>query len=439
MNNDLEILILDKNNFYCYSEKLNLLFKENYFTNGGMLYSNDFLTKSDYIIIGKIKNEIIAYMAISYLIEEELDRKYEKYQEEPILENSVLIKHLVVKKEYRGNGIAKRLFLFLNNYCIKNKIEYMYVWTTPDNDKALNLYEAQGFYKMGDFYPDDYTFHGIKNFHSIMLLHKLNEEDNVITNLNKKIDNVIKNSGEEVSIIIKRIDNEKEIYKYNSEKKIISASVIKVPIMLAVFEEIKKGNVKLDTNILVKKEDILYDTKLFKNKDQYYSIKQLINWMITYSDNTATNVIIKTFGMHKINEYTKKALKLKSTHLERYMLDYEAIANGLNNFTSQEDMLNIFEKLFHKEILTEKLCAKAIKILYDQHVQDQVTKYLDKKVQYAHKTGSLEFLNHDVGVMNINGKPFYIGISVVNSKYKEGNKELVANLGQLIYRYLNKL
>lgn len=439
MNNDLEVLILEKDKFSCYKEKLNLLFKENYFTNGGMLYSDDFLTKSDYIIIGKIRNEIVAYMAISYLTEEELDRKYDKYQEEPILDNSVLIKHLVVKKEYRGNGIAKRLFSFLYSYCVNNKIEYMYVWITPDNYKALNLYKSQGFYKMGDFYPDDYTFHGIKDFHSIMLVHKLNEEDKVIITLNKKIENVIKNSGEEVSIIVKRIDNKKEIYKYNSEKKIISASVIKVPIMLAVFEEIKKGNVKLDTNILVKKEDILYDTNIFKNKDQYYSLEELISWMITYSNNTATNVIIKTFGINKINEYIKNILKLKSTHLERYMLDYKAIENGLNNFTSQEDMLNIFEKLFHKEILTEELCIKAIEILYDQHIKDQIMKYIDKEVKYAHKTGSLDFLNHDVGVMNINGKLFYIGVSVLRSKYKEGNKELVANLGKLIYEYLNKL
>ena len=208
--------------------------------------------------------------------------------------------------------------------------------------------------------------------------------------------------------------------------------------MLAVFEEIKKGNIKLDTNILVKKEDILCDTKIFKNKEQYYSLEELVNWMITYSDNTATNVIIKNFGMDKINNYIKDVLKLKSTYLNRYMLDYKAIEEGLNNYTSQEDMLNTFEKLFHKEILTCNLCNKAIEILYNQHIQNQIVKYINPNVKYAHKTGTLDYLNHDVGVMDINDKFFYIGISVYNSESKDGNKELVANLGKVIYDNLKK-
>ena len=82
------------------------------------------------------------------------------------------------------------------------------------------------------------------------------------------------------------------------------------------------------------------------------------------------------------------------------------------------------------------LCDKTIEILYNQRRQNQVLRYIYQPVKYAHKTGSLDYLNHDVGVMNINNKYFYIGISVYNSKNKNGNKKLIGNLGKCIYEYL---
>ena len=257
--------------------------------------------------------------------------------------------------------------------------------------------------------------------------------------LKKNIEEVVNQSGEKVSIIIKRINNSKDIICYNSNQKMISASIIKVPIMLAMLEEIRKNKFALDEKILIKKEEILDDTEVFEDDELYYSIEELINWMIIKSDNTATNVLIKLLGMKKINAYICDVLKLNSTILERYMLDYKAIKNGLNNYTSQEDLLVVFTKLFNKEILTEELCNKAIEILYNQRYQNQVMRYIYQPVRYAHKTGVLEYLNHDVGVMEINNDFYYIGISVYNCKNKEGNKKLVGKLGKMIYNYLSKI
>ena len=114
--------------------------------------------------------------------------------------------------------------------------------------------------------------------------------------------------------------------------------------------------------------------------------------MIIESDNTATNIIIKTFGMEKINDYILNVLNVKLTSFQRYMLDEDAIKNGFNNYTSQNDMLNIFTKLFNKKILNNELCNIAIQILYNQRCQDQVMRYIYEPIKYAHKTGSLDYL-----------------------------------------------
>lgn len=253
-----------------------------------------------------------------------------------------------------------------------------------------------------------------------------------------KLDSMIKYSRENVSVIVKDIDTQEYIYKYNSNTKLVSASTIKVPIMLAVLEEVRQENISLEDEILVKSKDVTYNTKVFENGEKYYSIYELINWMIINSDNTATNVLIRKIGMNKINSYILNELKVKSTSLQRYMLDFEAIKQGLNNYMSQEEMLAIFTKLFNKEILNDDLCEKAIKILYNQRGQYRIMRYIYEPVKFAHKGGALDYLGHDVGVMNINNKFYYVGISVYNSKDKEGNKRLFGNLGKEIYDYLKK-
>ena len=252
----------------------------------------------------------------------------------------------------------------------------------------------------------------------------------------EELDKTINESGENVSVLIKEIGKAGNIYSYNPNVEMISASVIKVPIMLAILEKVRIKKVSLNDEILVKYEDILYDTEIFENGEGYYSICELINWMIIESDNTATNVLIKKFGMESINNYIIDVLKLKSTRLERYMLDESAIKDGFNNYTNQEDMLNIFTKLFNKEILNKKLCNIAIKILYNQRCQDQIMRYIYNPVKYAHKTGYLDYLSHDVGVMNINNRLFYVGVSIFNSKFKDGNKKLIGNIGKIIYNGL---
>ena len=249
----------------------------------------------------------------------------------------------------------------------------------------------------------------------------------------KELDKMIDESGENVSVLVKEIGKKEDIYNYNSNVEMVSASIIKVPIMLAILENVRMEKIKLNDEILVKQEDILYDTEIFENGEGYYSIYELINWMIIKSDNTATNVLIKEFGMESINNYIINVLKLKSTRLERYMLDKTAIKNGFNNYINHEDMLNIFTKLFNKEILNKKLCNIAIEILYNQRCQNQIMRHIYQPVKFAHKTGTLDYLSHDVGVMNINNRLFYIGVSVFNSKFKDGNKKLIGNIGKIIY------
>lgn len=173
MKDNIEMEFLTPSQYKKYQTELLAIFNQNFFKNGGMLYSDDFLINSSAIVIAKKDKSIVAYMAISFDVENELDRKHEIYEEEPKLRNSLVIKHLVVKKEYRNLNIATKLIQNLKQYAINNKINHLYLWTTPDNTVALKFYQKKGFYKIGDYNPPNGTFQGLNDFHSIMMVYKI--------------------------------------------------------------------------------------------------------------------------------------------------------------------------------------------------------------------------------------------------------------------------
>ena len=84
------------------------------------------------------------------------------------------------------------------------------------------------------------------------------------------------------------------------------------------------------------------------------------------------------------------------------------------------------------EILNDELCDIAYEILIRQRWQDDIMRYIYEPVEFAHKTGSLDYRNLDVGVMSINNEKYFIGISVKSSKIN-GNQQLIGKLGRMIY------
>ena len=168
----IKIDILNKEQYESYSKEIINIFEENFFKNGGFLYSDNFMTTSDFIAIARMDDIIVGYMAVSTNIEEELDKKYDTYTEE-IEFNCLVIKHLVVSKKYRNMGVGTKLMDYIIRYAKYNSIKCLYLWTTPDNLVALNFYKNRGFYKIGDYRPAKYIFQGLETFHSIMMAKKL--------------------------------------------------------------------------------------------------------------------------------------------------------------------------------------------------------------------------------------------------------------------------
>ena len=176
-----------------------------------------------------------------------------------------------------------------------------------------------------------------------------------------------------------------------------SASLIKTPIMLCALEDVESGLLSLDAKIAVQPCHCVGDEAPVIEHGYDVPLSVLLEYMITYSNNSATNVLIDLLGMEKVNAFSRR-IGLADTVLRRHMLDFEAARQGRENSTSAADMLRLYTLLHKGEVLTPFMCETALPILLRQH-DKELMMFSNPAQKAAHKTGGLSDIAHDAGIL----------------------------------------
>ncbi|MBQ4342788.1 MAG: serine hydrolase, partial [Erysipelotrichaceae bacterium] len=103
--------------------------------------------------------------------------------------------------------------------------------------------------------------------------------------LKKQIEHILTNTKSQVSLLIKDLETDTILYDLDSQRQLVSASTIKVPIMYCAFNEVMLGNLSLHQQINVVQSDILSDSEVFEHGETTMSLIDLVSWMIISSDN----------------------------------------------------------------------------------------------------------------------------------------------------------
>ena len=189
-----------------------------------------------------------------------------------------------------------------------------------------------------------------------------------------------------------------EIFIYNSKPR-RSADMIKIFIMASVMDKVKRGEVSLDETIELKDGDKVGGAGILAGYPSGYTftLREVTEFMITYGDNTATNIIIKRVGMTAINDYIKRE-GYGDTILRRKMMDFDAIALKLENTSSVRDTGNFFLRLYKHECVGEEYDKIMLDFLLKQKDSVCLPAALPEK-KIAHNTGALDGLYVDGGII----------------------------------------
>lgn len=220
-----------------------------------------------------------------------------------------------------------------------------------------------------------------------------------------------------------------------------AASVIKIPMMTACFQAANEGKLNLDSTVVVRPADKVTGSGVLKTMPGKTEVRvsKLIDWMITQSDNTATNVLMSQLGMNYYNRHFQQ-LGLTGTTLKRRMMDFSKRKKGIENYTTAQDMARVLRKIYRKDGVNAKAAQACLEMLKRQKSKDRIPAKLPKGTQVAHKTGLERGVCHDAGI--IYTRKGDLLICVLTQRKGKGTsqpaKRYIARLSQHAYEYVEQ-
>ncbi|MEN3013335.1 MAG: serine hydrolase [Endomicrobiia bacterium] len=261
-------------------------------------------------------------------------------------------------------------------------------------------------------------------------------EINKLEELKKELMEYIKtynlSDNQKISLYIKDLSTDYTI-RINSEELIPSASLVKIPIMAAVYYLTEKGKIFLDNELIYQRKHLCGGSGIIKNYKfgKKFKIRELVELMITISDNIATHMLIEYIGIKNLNEIFKE-LGLKNTNISRYVMDLRARDKGIENYTTAEDIGLLLEKIYKKELVSKNSSNEMLLFLMKQKISDRIPKKLPREVAVAHKTGLMRNVCHDAGIVYTRNGDFIICILTKNLDSNLA-KEIIAEVAYKTY------
>lgn len=225
--------------------------------------------------------------------------------------------------------------------------------------------------------------------------------------LEEKINAETTNFRGKVWIYAKNLDTGKD-FGIRADEQVRTASTIKLPIMTEVFRQVEQGKIKWTDEITLTKQNKQGGSGILGefSDGAKIDIKTLTNLMIVVSDNTATNLILDTVKSDNVNDFLD-ILGLKQTRSLRKIGgggDSKAVTDPrLKLFgigvSSPKDMVKLLEMLENGQVVSKEASAEMLNILKRQQYKEAIGRNLPDTIPSASKSGSLDRLRSDVGII----------------------------------------
>lgn len=201
------------------------------------------------------------------------------------------------------------------------------------------------------------------------------DESNVIINFSKTKATLAGGAqGGNFTVYIKDLKSGSEFSTADKSKPSTAAGCVFLPIYFEYSRQVTEQGLNPQSTITIERRFLVGGTGKLDTRDigKSYTLENLVQLMMQESDNTAANILIdKLGGLGAINHQMEKQ-GLKATRLNRYLMDTNAINNGIENYTSAEDLVRMLETLSRSNY--QRILAKndESSLPADCHVYHQV-------------------------------------------------------------------
>lgn len=208
-------------------------------------------------------------------------------------------------------------------------------------------------------------------------------------------------------------------YGVNEDDVLQAASLIKLPVMAAMYKEVEEGGLSLETKYKLKREDKVSGAGSLQNKQAGYEItyRELLRLMGKQSDNTAFNIVRNLLGEDKINEVIR-SMGMVNTSLSE-------------NTTTPVDVGTFFEGLYNTNVISHEHANELLEFLTDTVFESWITAGLPDGTRFAHKFGRELHVVNDAGII-FTENPYVIVVMGDKIVEREAD-EVIPKISKMVY------
>lgn len=223
---------------------------------------------------------------------------------------------------------------------------------------------------------------------------------------------------------------------WNGSLPFAAASTIKVPVLVAFFQDVDAGKIRLDEKLTLKKELIGGGSggMQYQALGTKYSALNTATQMIVVSDNTATNMLIARMGGIAALNARFQSWGLVSTKINNLLPDLTG-----TNLTSPKDMGELMSLVDRGELMSLRSRDRLLEIMRRTKTRTLLPQGLGEGAIIAHKTGDIGAMVGDVGLVDMPNGKRYVAVAMVKRPHNDSRaQELIRQISRSAYQQFTK-
>ncbi len=242
-------------------------------------------------------------------------------------------------------------------------------------------------------------------------------------------------------------------YGLHENEPVRTASTIKLAIMVECFFEESEGKLRWNEPVTLTADEKVSGSGLLQDftvGDQL-PLKDILDLMIVLSDNTATNLILNRIGSDAVNARMQKLGLAQTRSMRKILGDGNQLKHHVSGVSQEgaklenakwgigrstpKEMVTILEKLYRGELVNKNASGGMIEVLKRQRDHNGIARDM-KDVIVANKSGALDHLRSDVGIIYLPRGPLAMAFTVDDMPEINWTPE---NRGELLISKLSEI
>ncbi|GAB1544720.1 hypothetical protein NUACC21_73960 [Scytonema sp. NUACC21] len=222
----------------------------------------------------------------------------------------------------------------------------------------------------------------------------------------------------------------------NASSSFSAASTIKIPILVAFFQDVDAGKIRLDETLTLEKEMIAGGSgnMQYSAVGTKFTALEVATKMMTISDNTATNMLIARLGGIESLNQRFQTWGLSTTAIRNLLPDL-----GGTNTTSPKELGNLMAMVGKGNLVSMPSRDRILDIMRRTVRNHLLPAGLASGATIAHKTGNIGVIIGDAGLVDMpTGKRYVVAVMVQRPSNDPSAEKLIVSISRAAYEQFNQ-